>query len=89
MPNTPLGDGGMGFLIQQFQNQYGYTIYQCDDKNSFGCSVPVCIDIQRKQNNIGQQGKRADRSDQFIVMEKFIQEITEGDGRKFNEINYN
>ena len=75
-------------LIQQFQNQNGYTIHQCDDKNPFGCTVPVCIDIQRKQNNIGQQRKWPDWSDQFIVIKKFIQEITERGSGKFNKINH-
>ena len=63
-------------LIKQFQHQNGDTINQCDDKNSFSCSIPVCVDIQCKQNNISQQRKRADRSDQFIIMKKLIEETT-------------
>ena len=40
-------------LIKNFQKQNSYSINEGDHKNSFGSFIPVGIDIDSKQNNIG------------------------------------
>ena len=54
-------------LTDQFIQQYENTIEKGGDKYSLGGLIAVGIDIESKNDRIGQQGNAADRGKQLFV----------------------
>ena len=66
-------------LIQDFQHQYPDSINNRGQKNAFGGAVAMGIDIKGKKHGIGQQGQGANGSNAFVVRNKEIKKLAEGE----------
>jgi hypothetical protein len=60
------------------------AINQSGHENSFGGFVAVGIDINSKQDGVGQQGNAADGREQLFVRMENIKIFTEADGAAKN-----
>jgi hypothetical protein len=65
-----MGNNNLWKCLQYFQYKDTNSINKCNDKNTPGCKVFVGIYINGKEDNIRQQGKRPDGSDQPAGMDE-------------------
>jgi hypothetical protein len=67
-------------LMNQFVDQHPDTIEKGGHENSFGSLIAVGIDIDGKQDGVGQQGNAADGRKQLFVRMEYVKIFTEADG---------
>ena len=75
-------------LTQQLQQQYGDAVKKRGGEYAFGRLVAVGIDIEGKENDIGQQAQWAQRGDQRFGMNKKIEKVEKGNRRKLNKVEH-
>jgi hypothetical protein len=85
--NIPLQNIGVGKSIKQLQDQNPDTKYQCDQEYSFCGFIAMGIDINGKQDYVGQQCQRTNGCDEFVIADKFFQENPKAVRREFDKIN--
>ena len=57
-------------LVPQFQQQQQNAVQHGDDKNAGSGFIAPRVDVKRKENNIGQQAKAAQRGDEPVFGNK-------------------
>ena len=62
-------------LIKNLKNKNADAIDKCGCKNSFGRIILMCIQVNGEQHRIGKQTKGTHRSDEFITVNKLIEEF--------------
>jgi hypothetical protein len=71
---------------EKLEKQCSYCVNQGYGKDSFGCFIPLAIDVKRKENDVQQQTGNGKGSDQLFVALQGIEEITETVQAEFPEI---
>jgi len=67
-------------LMDELIHQHGDSINQGGYKNTFGGLIAVGIDVNGKQNGIGQQRDAADGGEQLFVRVQNVKIFAETDG---------
>jgi uncharacterized protein (UPF0305 family) len=71
---------------EKLEKQCSYCVYQGYGKDSFGCFIPLAIDVKSKENDVQQQTGNREGSDQLFVALQRMKKITEAIEAEFPEI---
>jgi hypothetical protein len=75
------------FSHQRFRQQKQNTINHRDDEHAFGGRIPVSVDVECKQANIGYQAPGTDECDKPAFLWQYFQKVGKGVGREPDKIN--
>jgi hypothetical protein len=73
-------------LTHQLVHKHRYAINKRGYKNSFRCFVPVRVNVDGKENGIGEQRDAADGCQQLFVSMQYVKIFTDADGAAENPV---